>query len=464
MVFNARWAEMRGFRPDEVPGHVDTWIEGVHPDDWPEVKKQLDACLRGETAGYEADMRVRTKSGQWLWIHDRGKVFARDEQGNPTRMVGTEVDITARRNAEAALRIAEAKSSGILSRSADAIISIDTDRRITMFNEAAQRIFGYSEAEAMGASLDMLIPERLRAGHRRSIERLLAGPEITQPMAPEGVPIWAAQERGGIPHRGHDIEAHRRGDDPRERRAARRHPAETPGVGATVPGRARPGAGDQPRLRTDPRAGRAARGVGAGRLLPRRHGGRERGILRLDVACRDPESQWLCDALRRGPPTGKPAALFNATFHRKEPTLIEQVTPEILSAWAQDEEELRTLRAVAPISVIAVPLVAREKLLGVLKLFSSTPTRKYTPADVRVAREVAHQAALAIDNARLYQAATHAIRERDDVLGMVAHDLRNPLSAIRMNAHLLRRRQGDAAPGSRSPADAIERAVPGWTA
>ena len=106
-----------------------------------------------------------------------------------------------------------------------------------------------------------------------------------------------------------------------------------------------------------------------------------------------------------------------------------------------------------------MPLVAREKLLGVLKLFSSTPTRKYTPADVRVAEEVAHQAALAIDNARLYQAATRAIRERDDVLGMVAHDLRNPLGVILMNARLLRRRAGEAAPGSRSPVDGIERAV-----
>ena len=186
----------------------------------------------------------------------------------------------------------------------------------------------------------------------------------------------------------------------------------------------------------------------------------ERGrIQRLDVACREPGLQWLCDALRRGPPSGKPSELFSAPFRGKQPLLIEQVTPEILSAWAQDEEELRTLRAVAPISVIAVPLVAREKLLGVLKLFSSTPTRKYTPADVRVARDVAQQAALAIDNARLYQAATRAIRERDDVLGMVAHDLRNPLAAIRMNAQLLRRREGEAAPGSRSPADTIERAV-----
>ena len=151
VVFNARWAEMRGFAPTRSPA---TSIHGSRASTrrtGREVKKQLDGYLRGEIPGYEAEMRVRTKSGQWIWILDRGKVFARDERGEPTRMAGTELDVTARKNAEAALRIAEAKSSRILSMSADAIISIDADRRITMFNEAAERTFGYSKAEAMGA-------------------------------------------------------------------------------------------------------------------------------------------------------------------------------------------------------------------------------------------------------------------------------------------------------------------------
>ena len=57
-------------------------------------------------------------------------------------------------------------------------------------------MFGYSEAEAMGVPLDRLIPERLRAGHRGYIERLAAGPEITWPMAPEGVSIAGLRKNG----------------------------------------------------------------------------------------------------------------------------------------------------------------------------------------------------------------------------------------------------------------------------
>jgi len=152
VVFNARWAEMRGFRLEQVRRHVDSWIEGIHPEDLPQARKHLDEYLRGEVPEYEAEMRVRTESGQWIWILDRGKVFARNAQGQPTRMAGTELDITARKSAEAALRLAEAKASGILSLSADAIISIDTDQRITLFNEAAERVFGYSKAEAVGGA------------------------------------------------------------------------------------------------------------------------------------------------------------------------------------------------------------------------------------------------------------------------------------------------------------------------
>ncbi|HXU00651.1 MAG TPA: PAS domain-containing sensor histidine kinase, partial [Polyangia bacterium] len=375
-------------------------------------------------------------------------------------MAGTALDVTARKNAEAALRSAEAKSSGILSMSADAVISIDTDRRITMFNEAAQRTFGYSQAEAIGAPWDMLIPERFRAGQRRYIERLAGGPDVTQPMAPEGVSLLGLRKNGQefpieasiskLTVEGTTILTVDLRDVTRQKRDEweQRFRAEIGLVLATSLDY------EQTLARV---AQLAARELADFCLVDTvDESGR---IQRLDVACRDPESAWLCDALRRGPPSGKPSELFSAAFHGREPLLIEHVTAEILLAWAQDEEELQTLRAVAPISVIAVPLVARGRLLGVLKLFSSTPNRRYALADVRMAEEVAQRAAFAIDNARLYQAATRAIRERDDVLGMVAHDLRNPLGAIRMNAQLLRRREGEAAPESRSPADAIDRAA-----
>lgn len=111
VIFNQRWAEMRGFHPAEIRPHVDSWISGIHPDDWPRVDKALTDCFEGRCPDYEADYRVRTKSGQGIWIQDRGKVFARDEAGKPVRMVGTELDITERkRNQNEQAFLAEAST------------------------------------------------------------------------------------------------------------------------------------------------------------------------------------------------------------------------------------------------------------------------------------------------------------------------------------------------------------------
>jgi PAS domain S-box-containing protein len=460
MAFNARWAEMRGFRFDELRGHIDTWVAGIHPEDWPHVKKTLEDYLRGANPVYEAEMRVRTKSGAWLWILDRGKVFARNERDEPTRMAGTELDITARKAAEAALRLAEAKASGILAMSADAIISLDTEQRITMFNDAAERMFGYSKAEAIGAPLEMLLPERRRAEHRRWIHLFAAGPSVTKPMMPEGptatglrrngqeFPVDAAISKLTVEDTIVLTIALRDASDQKRREWEQQFLAE---IGLVL-------AASLDYEETLARVAQLAVRELADFCIVDTVDSRG-AIERLDVACRDQDASKLCEALKRGPPNGKPSELFDAPFRRWQAMLIEEVTPAILSAWAQDDEELRILRAAAPISVIAVPLVAREKLLGVLKLFSSTPSHKYEPADLRVAQEVARQAALCIDNARLYQTAMRAIREREDVLGVVAHDLRNPLGTISMNVEVLGRREAGSPPGHLSPLDRIRRAA-----
>jgi PAS domain S-box-containing protein len=137
-----------------------------------------------------------TKSGDWIWILDRGKVFTRDEEGQPHRMVGTELDITERKRLEQDLRLSEAKSSGIVSISADAIISIDENQRITLFNEGAEKIFGYSKAEAMGASLDILLPERFRALHREHVAGFTAGQATSRRMGQRESPIFGLRKSG----------------------------------------------------------------------------------------------------------------------------------------------------------------------------------------------------------------------------------------------------------------------------
>ncbi|HVO69224.1 MAG TPA: PAS domain S-box protein, partial [Aggregatilineaceae bacterium] len=102
-IFNQRWAEMLGFGLDEIEPCIDTWHRLLHPDDAKDAIASLLDHLQGHTPFYESEHRLHAKSGEWKWILARGKVVERDESGQPVRATGTHLDITARKQAEAAL-------------------------------------------------------------------------------------------------------------------------------------------------------------------------------------------------------------------------------------------------------------------------------------------------------------------------------------------------------------------------
>ena len=177
---------------------------------------------------------------------------------------------------------------------------------------------------------------------------------------------------------------------------------------------------------------------------------------RLRVDCRDPAKKWVCEyfeeygIVRDGP------HLVWSVLETKRPVMIEKVTPDDVEAWAQSPEHHEALRALDARSVLAVPLQAREKMTGVLTLVSSTGSPPYGEAALHLADRLAHWAALEIDNARLYRVATEAIRARDDILGVVAHDLRNPLHIVVGQAALLQADIDEPKERSKERARAIE--------
>jgi hypothetical protein len=98
--FNERWAGMRGYQLNEIRPHIDSWKNDIHPEDEPSLSLLLDEHFAKQTPLFEAEYRVRTRSGAWIWILDRGAVIERDARGAPLRMAGTEMDISARKLAE----------------------------------------------------------------------------------------------------------------------------------------------------------------------------------------------------------------------------------------------------------------------------------------------------------------------------------------------------------------------------
>jgi PAS domain S-box-containing protein len=186
---------------------------------------------------------------------------------------------------------------------------------------------------------------------------------------------------------------------------------------------------------------------------------REGRLVRLKVVSADPSQAAVATQLEQTPIDRSQPYLARPAIESKRPFVIEHITPRELDSLGQSAEHLQLLRTVDPKSMMGLPLVVRGQLLGALVLISSTTSRVYGQDDVQLGEALAERAALAIENGELYRAAMQATRLRDDVLRVVAHDLRNPLSIVVLQSSALRRRAPEPERRDERPIDDIHRAA-----
>ncbi|MEO7162484.1 MAG: PAS domain-containing protein, partial [Bdellovibrionia bacterium] len=310
VIFNSRWAEMRGYTLEEVQSDIDSWTSGIHPEDLPRVQKNLQDYLQGQLAEYEAEFRVMTRLGNWIWIVERGRIFARDQNEHPLRMAGTDLDITERKRAEDELKF---------------LLEVGQVLASTLeYEETLKNIAQLAVRDLADLCVVDIVDENDK-------------------------------------------------------------------------------------------------------------------IRRMKVVSRDLSKNWLCDLLMETPfDRERPQAVF-AVLKNKQPILIEHVSHEAILSLAQSEEQSQGLYAAEIKSVMVIPLLVYEKVLGVMTLGTFASSRIYDPARLRLAQELAYRAAFSIENARLYRKAQLAIKTREDVLAIVSHDLRNPLTAIGLISQLFQK-------------------------
>jgi PAS domain S-box-containing protein len=454
---NRALCEIVGYAAEELMGL--TFQAITHPEDLDADLALAGQLARGEIPRYQLGKRYIRKDGSVVDVMLSGSVV-RGPDGASLYFIAQIEDITERKRLEDKLRLAEAKASGILSTSPDGIISVGEDQRITLFNEGAEKIFGYTRAEVLGAPIDILMPERFRARHREHVARFAGGSVSALPMGERHAEIVGLRKNGE--------------EFPADAAISR---LEVGGVKIlTVAVR---DVTEQKRIEKEQRflaevglvlvntldyeetlarlAELAVRDVADLCIVEVVED--DEAIRRLKVTSRDPSQGWLCELLTRLPIDRSHPHLLGSVLETRRPVLMQRPSAELIASLAQGEEHLRALRAAEIHSMVAVPLVAHGQLVGAIAFVSSTASRVYGPAELQLAEELAQRAALSIENARLYRAARRATQARDDILGIVAHDLRNPLNSILMHTHLLRRRRGEPERRSQRPAEAIERAA-----
>jgi PAS domain S-box-containing protein len=106
VYYSPRWKEMLGHAEDEIGPALSEWSSRVHPDDMPMAMAAIEAHFSGETSHFEVVFRFRHSDGHYLWLLSRG-MAVRDAAGQPLRMVGTHTDVSAHKQAEAALILAK---------------------------------------------------------------------------------------------------------------------------------------------------------------------------------------------------------------------------------------------------------------------------------------------------------------------------------------------------------------------
>lgn len=145
-LFNERWHELLGYGKDDGAITPDDWKKLLHPDDRDKVRDAFESHLRGDTAHYEAEYRIRHRNGHWIWFLDRGQVVSRGPDGRALRVAGTVLDITTRKHAEVAEAQYHERLATLLQRFPGGVLMEDADEVVVMANQLFCDLFDLHEA------------------------------------------------------------------------------------------------------------------------------------------------------------------------------------------------------------------------------------------------------------------------------------------------------------------------------
>ncbi len=450
LFVNQPYAERFGLTPADCTGKPIPEIVGAEA--YEKFRHYIEVVLRGQRVEYEIEIPYARIGNRFMHCSYAPEF---DQNGNVIGWVSAITDITEHKQAE----VARERLAAIVESSDDAIISKDIQGIITSWNKGAEKMFGYTAAEAIGQPVLMLIPEnrideeaeileKIRRGqtvdHYETIRRRKDGIELgisltVSPLRDEtGKIIGASKIARDITER-QQAEAERAVLFQREREA--REEAETLNYVA------RSVAGEldlQKLVQTITDAGTKLTGANFGAFFYNlvNEQGESYVLYTLSGAPREAFEKF-------GLPRN--TAVFEHTFRGRGIIRSDDILQH--SDYGKSAPHYGMPKGHLPVrSYLAVPVMSRNgEVLGGL-FFGHSEVGIFTERDERISAGIASQAAVAIDNAQLFMTvqkelaqrkqAEEALREtdrrKDEFLAMLAHELRNPLAPIRNAAQVLK--------------------------
>jgi signal transduction histidine kinase len=141
--------------------------------------------------------------------------------------------------------------------------------------------------------------------------------------------------------------------------------------------------------------------------------------------------------MRHYPPTRHGLSPSSQALRNGRSLVQADVSRDWLASTAQDTRHLDLLERLGPLSVMGIPLIARDRTIGAMTFASVRPGRRYDAASLALAEALARRCALAIDNARLHAQTRDALRARETFLSVASHELGGPLARVKLHTEVL---------------------------
>ena len=422
-------------------GSLDAHLEDIHEEDREGVREAIRAT-RQTGKEYRAEHRLVWPDGSIHWVEDRGNpVYGNG--GELLAIIAVSIVIDQRRQLEEELQErlsqlahAEAQSRSVVENVIDGIVTIDEKGEILSANPATERLFGYKAEEMLGRNVKMLMPEPYSSQHDRylgnylrtgqakiiGIGREVIGRRKDGSTFPMDLGVSEFQKHGHPCFTGivRDITERKRVENTARFLAdASRSLASLVDYASTlqkVAYLAVPFFAEWCTIHV-------ANGDGA--------------IRQIAAAHIDPDKTQVVQELGKRYPLDPDAVAGPAhVLKTGKSGLTSQMSDDLIASVAPTEEHRKVLKRLNLESYMGVPLAARGKTFGVISFYSADPRRKYDSLDLALAEDLAHRAAIAIENSLLYGELRDADQRKDQFLAMLSHELRNPLAPVRSGLDL----------------------------